>query len=88
MNNEKSASVSQLVDVKLDGTGTPEYSLKPDLPGATELSLDVCRLYAKRSCRHCHGRGYLTYNNPLMQWADYCSCVKNMLRKIANSVGE
>jgi hypothetical protein len=52
----------------------------------TELSFEICRLYCKKGCKYCHGRGYLTFNSPdpgaaLLEWVDYCSCVKKKLAR-------
>lgn len=29
-----------------------------------ELELELCRLYAKKSCKKCYGRGYLIFDTP------------------------
>lgn len=29
-----------------------------------ELELELCRLYGKKSCKKCYGRGYLIFDSP------------------------
>jgi len=52
-----------------------------------EISLELIKLYVKKGCKKCLGRGYLVWEatggprpirtgEPMMRYADYCSCVQ------------
>lgn len=64
-----------------------------------EISLELIKLYVKKGCKNCLGRGYLVWEatggprpiktgQPMMRYADYCACVKKRMNKAAATFTE
>jgi len=46
------------------------------------IYFDVARMYAKKSCKHCHGKGYLKYITPEGEDNyNYCNCAEKNIKK-------
>lgn len=51
-----------------------------------EQAKNLARIYAKKSCKSCYGRGYNLYDmidksNPQQKFLIYCECAKKRMKK-------